>query len=470
MSISRREVKSPGKSRERTPKTDPKTLRLLTFNTWGLKYISKHREFRLHAIADQLADAPPGSPDDYDIVALQEVWCSDDWEYLSHRCESLYPYRRNFKSGMIAGPGLCVLSKVPIKETFLYRFPINGRPSAFFRGDWMVGKSISVTLLEPHVQGALPIALLNSHMHAPYALTGDAAYTCHRACQAWDFTKLIRMFKQAGYAVVQVGDLNSRPGSLPYKLFTIEGGLVDSWDALGGLSGMKNDPGAFEAPENAMEEGNLGVTAAMPATGGPAAIADLAQMSPEDQILLGGVTCNSTLNTWRATRRLDEACRLDYALIDSRTVTPIGAGVRFTEVSAGPYNCSLSDHFAYSVDLNVSGRAKSSSEAITRERMEIYEELKLEINTYLSYTIPFQARWRKWHLIASVIVIIIIHVGMTFAAERSAWSSILLLLLSTVVAITGSINGLIWFLSVRSEERALLEVRSEVEDMMRMAK
>lgn len=29
--------------------------------------------------------------------------------------------------------------------------------------------------------------------------------------------------EKAGYAVIQVGDLNSKPESLPYKIFTIEG-------------------------------------------------------------------------------------------------------------------------------------------------------------------------------------------------------------------------------------------------------
>lgn len=440
--------------------TNSANIRLLTYNTWGLKYVSKYRRFRLCAIADRLANAVPGSQDDYDIVALQEVWCSEDWEYLSSRCENLYPYRRNFKSGIITGPGLCILSKVPIKETFLYRFPINGRPSAFFRGDWMVGKSISVTLLQPHTKGALPIALLNSHMHAPYALTGDAAYSCHRACQAWDFTKLVRMLKRAGYAVVQVGDLNSRPGSLPYKLFTVEGGLEDSWDVLGSVSGKKADDVA--PPVDA----NVGPMASATPAIGPAGITPIAEMSPEDQILIGGVTCNSTLNTWRANRRLSEACRLDYALIDKATVLPINAAVRFTEVSESPYNCSLSDHFAYSVELQIANESRRRKEHRPSERIEVYQELKREIETYLNHTIPFQAQWRKWHFIGSFVLIIIIHIGMTWAAQRSAWSTILLLLASTIIGITGAVNGLIWFLGVRSEKRALLEVKSEVEDMI----
>lgn len=440
--------------------SDSRSIRLLTYNTWGLKYVSKYRKFRLRVIADRLAGAAQGSQDDYDIVALQEVWCEEDWEYISRSCQKNYPYRRSFKSGIISGPGLCVLSKIPITETFLYRFPINGRPSAFFRGDWFVGKSVSVTLLAPHVHGALPIALLNSHMHAPYGLTGDAAYSCHRACQAWDFSKLARMLKKAGYAVVQVGDLNSRPGSLPYKLFTVVGGLCDSWDALGGVSGKGTDQ---EAPPLG---GNFGPAAtAVPAVG-PAALASIADMSPEDQILLGGVTCNSTLNTWRTNRRPSEACRLDYALVDTSTISPQDAAVRFTEVSGPPYLCSLSDHFAYSADLIVAEKPHSAIHPLSSERLEVYQELKNEVEDYLRHTIPFQAKWRKIHFLVSLFLVVVIAVGMTWAAERAPWSAVLLQLASTIIGITGVINGLIWGLGVRSERRALLEVLNEVEDLI----
>ena len=73
--------------------------------------------------------------------------------------------------------------------------------------------------------------------------------------------------EKAGYAVIQVGDLNSKPDSLPYKLFTVEGGLTDSWNVLNKDNVVPND--------------------------------QIATLSLEDQISLAGVTCNSRLNTWR---------------------------------------------------------------------------------------------------------------------------------------------------------------------------
>lgn len=403
------------------------TLKLLTFNTWGLKYVSKYREHRLHAIADEIADA------DYDVVALQEVWVEADWNYFERSCTA-YPYRRLFKSGIITGPGLAILLKVPITLSFLYRFPINGRPSAFFRGDWLVGKSIAVTVLAPLAPGERPVAILNSHMHAPYAQSGDAAYSTHRACQAWDLAQLVKVMRAAGYAVVQVGDLNSKPGSLPYKLFTVEGGLCDSWEALHG--------------DNVV------------------LATEIAALLPHDQIALGGVTCNSRINTWRAQRAPWEACRLDYALIDTATLTPIAAEVRFTEPMSPPLACSYSDHFAYSVELTQNVTSKPvpvSNAAITA----VYKEIATEIQRYIDNTIPEQTNWRKYHFFGSLVAVVGILVAISFASAARPWASVLLALVGILVAVTGVVNGMIWFFGVRSELRALEEVKLEVEDAMR---
>ncbi|RLV89184.1 Inositol phosphosphingolipids phospholipase C [Spathaspora sp. JA1] len=418
-----------------TEKKSSSTVKLLTFNTWGLKYISHHRTERIQAIANKLGN-PTTSDDDYDIVALQELWCEDDWKCIQQACKGKYPYSRVFKSGIVAGPGLAILSKIPIAETFLYRFPINGRPSAFFRGDWFVGKGVAVTLFKSHDGTSLPIALLNSHMHAPYAANGDASYSTHRACQAWDFTKLVKMLKQARYAVIQVGDLNSKPGSLPYKLFTIEGGLSDSWNLV---------------HEDRYED-------------------NLIELSPQDQVLHAGITCNSTLNSYRTKSEAWQACRLDYALIDANNITPINASVKFTERLPPPLNCSYSDHFAYSAEFTIKGKdefvtASYEDHQITIDAKEsVYRELLAEVNEYRQYTIPFQATWRKIHFFLSLIITIALHVGVYFVSGITGWIPVVFVFITVLVILSGCINGLIWYCGVRPESRALQEVQMEVED------
>ncbi|KAG7192195.1 phospholipase C type enzyme [Scheffersomyces spartinae] len=410
--------------------TSPKSsIRLLTLNTWGLKFISKHRKARLHAIADRLASAQPNTQDDYDIVALQEIWCQEDWDYFNTICLLKYPFRRQFKAGIVSGPGLAILSKLPIEETFLYRFPINGRPSAFWRGDWYVGKSVSVTILKVKDDQSPLVALLNTHMHAPYG-PGDASYSCHRACQVWDCTMLINLLKKAGFVVILVGDLNCPPGTLPHDLYITRTGLEDSWSLFHELQ-----PDLIQYTK-----------------------AEIASMAPEEQILLGGVTCDSTVNTFRLNRRLDEACRLDYALIDSTRFEVVDASVRFHERLPGPYHCSYSDHFGYFVELSLLPKPVLRTIPALEKQNDAIEGLLEEIHHYLSDTIPFQEAWRKWHFFISVLCFMVIQGTLTINRVSAFWISNL----GCLIGVTGLINGMIWYFSVRSEKRALEEVREEV--------
>lgn len=66
-------------------------LKVLSLNVWGLAFFSKKRNVRIPAIAQQLAAS------DYDIVALQELWCeSTDWRDLRSRCSGRFPYSKFF--------------------------------------------------------------------------------------------------------------------------------------------------------------------------------------------------------------------------------------------------------------------------------------------------------------------------------------------------------------------------------------
>lgn len=116
----------------------PSTLRILSFNCWGLKYLAKYRVQRLEEIGLQLADLDP-SPD---IVGLQECWTQEDYHCIRDATKNILPYGKYYYSGIFGG-GLAILSKWPIEESNMLRYPLNGRPTAFFRGDWFVGKGVA---------------------------------------------------------------------------------------------------------------------------------------------------------------------------------------------------------------------------------------------------------------------------------------------------------------------------------------
>ncbi|ODQ66337.1 DNase I-like protein [Nadsonia fulvescens var. elongata DSM 6958] len=392
-------------------------IRVLSLNTWGLKYVSQHRQVRLAAIAERLArDAHR-----YDIVALQEVWVESDYVTLSTLTKPYFAYQKLSYSGMLTGPGLLILSKWPIVDSFLYRFPLNGRPSAFFRGDWYVGKAVASTSIA-HPSGTV-IEVLNAHMHAPYGL-GDAAYTCHRTAQAWDMARLAARATKCGHLVVVVGDLNSRPDSLTHRLFESVGGLSDAWvDRHGKFDG------------------------------------DIAQLTTLEQIKLAGTTCDSLLNTWRADRQHHEACRLDYIFYDSKLAFVTDARVAWTEQIAGVG--SYSDHFAIEVDLKLRPSPIKSSNTLIPA--SLFEDILMLIEEYRP-TSQWQAKWRNAHFLITIPVLVGLLISVFWAARHNRpWAAFIFLFFTILVVFTGLLDGLMGFLFGRNEWRALKEFESQVE-------
>jgi sphingomyelin phosphodiesterase 2 len=116
----------------------PEEINIITLNCWGLKYISKFRNERLLEIGRRLVIAEP-TPH---IVGLQELWTHEDYIAIRNETRHILPYGKLYYSGIFGG-GLAILSKWPIEESSMVPYRLNGRPTAFFRGDWYVGKGIA---------------------------------------------------------------------------------------------------------------------------------------------------------------------------------------------------------------------------------------------------------------------------------------------------------------------------------------
>ena len=116
----------------------PSRLNILSLNCWGLKFISKFRNERLSEIGNQLAAVSPRP----DIVGLQECWTKQDYLAIRERTQDFLPYGKFYHSGIFGG-GLAILSRWPIEDSSMVRYSLNGRPTAFFRGDWFVGKGVA---------------------------------------------------------------------------------------------------------------------------------------------------------------------------------------------------------------------------------------------------------------------------------------------------------------------------------------
>ena len=348
--------------------------------------------------------------------------------------EKLKPYLANSKfyyGGIVSGPGLVVFARWPIESASKHSFALNGRPSVF-RGDWYVGKSVVSTVIRHPTQ---KIEILNAHLHAPYGF-GDASYTCHRTAQAWDMARLIKRARECGNVVYAMGDWNSVPESLTYRLFQLVGGLSDSWlDHHGEYAGL------------------------------------IEELSLDDQITKCGVTCDSRQNTWRKSRRLDEAKRLDYIFYDPDRSSVVNSKVTFID-PLGIGSCS--DHFAVESDFVF--KASTITTTITSnpsERTKVeyplnsYKSLYLDILELIEEYKPV-SQFQKWVRLAHFWISVVLLIGCFIAvwwgaANNRAYVGFILLLFSLTVTVTGLIDGLIGFLFGSHEWRALREFETEVQ-------
>ncbi|KAL7274325.1 phospholipase C type enzyme [Rhizina undulata] len=467
----------PGPSSSRV-NGDAPTISILSMNCWGLKYIAHHRIQRLNEISLRIARASP----QFDIVALQEFWVYSDYENLRRKTSSVLPYGKFYFSGAMGG-GLVILSRWPIESSTMYRYPLNGRPTAFWRGDWYVGKGVACAAIR-HPSGKV-IEVFDTHTHAPYEK--EDSYLCHRTAQAWEIAKLLRGAVQKGHVAIGLGDFNMIPPSLAHRIIATHGLVSDSW-----LSLYPNTPNV--SPPSTDAKTNIEVY---------------------------GVTCDSVLNTWRMEGPLlpppetldPHAKRLDYVFHSPRYSSVVDVKVGMTETMPMPAQkggkggsggyCSLSDHYSVEVLLSLApSPAQQSALAAARNPHKVpgdtlidvagevrAEEAQLtgqvgekESETYLPVNIideilaliagytrreKFEYFWRIAHFWISVIALIAIHVGVWWSSNRG-WA-FFCVLLSWVVAISGTLDGLIGFLFMGSELRALQEFEEEIKMYRQLA-
>ncbi|RMJ26696.1 phospholipase C [Aspergillus sp. HF37] len=445
-------------------------IRVLTLNCWGLKYLATHRRARLHEIGRQLGAINPPP----EIVGLQECWTQEDYEAIRRETREILPHGK-FYFGGVMGAGLAILSRWPIVESAMYGYPLNGRPTAFFRGDWFVGKGVACARIrlpggecggeESDERGEGEVAaVFCTHLHAPYEREPNDSYLCHRTAQAWEIAKLMRSAAERGDVVIGLGDFNMLPSSFAHRLIVAHAPVQDAWSRLHPDSSL----GAAIDPVE-KERGKL-----VP--------------SAEYNLLENGVTCDSCVNTWRWTKeqmRRAQKDGEDVLTTDRKAADPRGKRLDYIFVGGGwhakwgvdsarvtmtqPHytlGCSLSDHFA--VEAVISG--SSESRALTQGSgltPETYDLILDMIDKY-GQRERTQRRWRLGHFVASVLVSIGCFVGVWWTGDLP-YVAFVLVVVSTLNFGAGILDGLIGGLFVSSELRALKEFEWEVRNARRIA-
>ncbi|KAJ5214967.1 hypothetical protein N7468_010646 [Penicillium chermesinum] len=421
----------------------PHSIRILTLNCWGLKYLATYRHERLAEIGRQLALANPPP----EIVGLQECWTQQDYESIRDQTRHILPYAK-FYFGGIFGAGLAILSKWPIEESSMYAYPLNGRPTAFFRGDWFVGKGVGCARVR-FGPGADDIAeVFTTHLHAPYEREPNDSYICHRTAQAWEISKLMRGAAERGHLVIGLGDFNMLPSSFAHRLITAQSPVRDVWRELHPDSSVG---AAVDAVEKARNK--------------PIPTAEF-------NLTENGATCDGAFNTWRWSKplrkRLEKgeevniekdvpdprAKRLDYIFVGDGGYPPDFPKSRWSVESAR----LIFLHPLTPPPLHpTSSKQVSPNSALSPDT---YDQIIAMIDKYVLRE-RSQRRWRLAHFIVSVIVSIGCFVGVWWVGNRT-YIGFILVLVSTLNFGAGILDGLIGGLFVSSELRALKEFEWEV--------
>ncbi|KAI9727267.1 MAG: phospholipase C type enzyme [Chrysothrix sp. TS-e1954] len=448
---------------------DPRQLRILTLNCWGLKFIAKHRNARLSQIGVEISNAKP-SPE---IVGLQECWTQTDYLDIREKTKHILPYGKFYWAGMF-GAGLAILSKYPIVQSSVFQYPLNGRPTAFFRGDWFVGKGVACA----HIRcGSSPSDIAEvfcTHLHAPYEREPHDSYICHRTAQAWEIAKLMRGAAERGHLVIGLGDFNMIPSSLAHRLITAHAPVDDAWRIL-------HPDSSLGAAENPLEQARR---KPMPTV--------------SYNLIENGTTCDSAQNTWRwdkeRQKSLDKGKNIE---VSNEVSDPRAKRLDYIFIGQGPWLvedvqvgmtgrhptllCSLSDHFSVETTLRHKDRSnflseEKASNATLPSALDVtttsslpasvYDEILAMIDSYNARERQ-QRRLRLAHFVGSIVTSIGCLVAVWWSPHN--FVSFLLMLLSTFGLLAGVIDGLIGGLFVSSEIRALKEFEWEIRRAQEMA-
>ncbi|KAH8603005.1 Endonuclease/exonuclease/phosphatase [Bisporella sp. PMI_857] len=458
----------------------PTEINVITLNCWGLKYLATLRNERLAEIGKRIANASPVPQ----IVGLQECWTQQDYQAIRAATKHILPHGKFYHSGIFG-------------ESSMFRYPLNGRPTAFFRGDWFVGKGVACARIcfGPELKDVVEV--FTTHLHAPYETEPHDSYICHRTAQAWEIAKLMRGAAERGHLVLGLGDFNMIPLSLAHRLISTHAPVRDAWRLLHPDSSIG---AAIDSVEKARHR--------------PIPTADY-------NILENGATCDSVLNTWRWSKdqqkrlgpnrptitipgdRPDpKAKRLDYifASTGANPSDPKKGGWIISTAKVGMmerhpvFQCSLSDHFSVEATLVHSSNVKVAASKSEDEDNAVHNGVYLQspagseivldgvahqlnnnapeflpIQTYdeiLAMIHKYQRRERhqRRFRLGNFATSFVICIGCLIAVWWSPrnFVSFLLMLLSSLGLGLGVIDGLIGGLFVGSEIRALKEFEWEI--------
>jgi sphingomyelin phosphodiesterase 2 len=280
----------------------------------------------------------------------------------------------------------------------------------------------------------------------------------------------MRAAAERGHLVIGLGDFNMVPLSLAHRIIETHSPVRDVWRIL-------HPESSIGAAKDKVEQ-----TRGLP--------------MPDAQfnLTINGATCDSELNSWRWNKahrkrlakgenvQIDPAVpdpnakRLDYVFFSSGRHHKAESGEETAEweledVNVGmtarhpTLHCSLSDHFSVEATLTRNPKASSAGQLLPSALpeqflpIEVYDEI---LATTIKYQVRerVQRKLRIGHFFFQLSMSVGCMVGVWWSPHN--YVSFILMFLSTLGLSVGVIDGLMGFLFIGSEIRALKEFEWEV--------
>ena len=196
------------------------TLRLGTFNVWGLPEIfglGDDVTSRTREIARRLRHS------DLDVLMIQEAW-TDAVRTTLRAGARLAGFE--VAEGPGSSGGLMTLSREPIRALRFERFGFRGDPERLGQGEFLGGKGFQTLEIET---SAGVLSLVNTHLHARYRKERPRLNAAVRVAQ---LLQILRHLGDTPGTVVVGGDFNCSLGDMEYEIFEGLSGAIE----LGGGS------------------------------------------------------------------------------------------------------------------------------------------------------------------------------------------------------------------------------------------
>lgn len=183
-------------------------LSVITWNVWGLPFITPERPVRIDQIVTVLSES------EADIISVQEAWLPADISKLKTGLEAAGYRSLHFRSFPL-GSGLIIFSRFPMTSPKFEAFRYGGKPHKPWHGDWYAGKGFGSVRVETHLG---PLIVVNTHLHACYK---SSEYLVGQLAQMVDLARGIDSLTEQGkIPCLLMGDLNSLRDSLSFRLLS----------------------------------------------------------------------------------------------------------------------------------------------------------------------------------------------------------------------------------------------------------